>query len=49
MWSLEVSDLGHVDVKQVFFNRMLSFQIINMFFTLSSHFLVCTVDEKNAL
>ena len=49
MWFLEVSDLGHVYVKQVFFNRMLSFQIINMFFKLSSHFLVCTVGGKNAL
>ena len=45
-----MSDLGHVYVKQVFFNHMLSFQTINMFFKLSSHFLVCTVGEKkNAL
>ena len=49
MWFLEVSNLGHVYVKQVIFNHMLSFQNINMSFKLSSHFLVCTVGEKNAL
>lgn len=47
MLFLEVFDLGDVYVKQVFFNHMLSFQ--TMFFKLRSHFLVCAVDEKNAL
>lgn len=47
MLFLEVFDLGHVYLKQVFFNHMLSSK--TMFFKLNSPFLVWAVGGKNAL